>query len=150
MKRLELPESGKMLRLRRWLHPRFSPVALYRGASDYGNSYWKPLIWMLTLLTIFSMLLPFPTVGLKRQPSGPTETYVTVWNKADNWGPNILRELKIATKAGIAAVDAAGFQRNVEYLPAYPWGRVLAFAIILLTSSLFGLFLLAVRRQFKR
>ena len=125
-------------------------MALYKHASDYGNSYWKPLIWILISVALFTVLLPLPHLGLRRQPSGFTETYVTAWNKADHWLSNILRESKIEAKAMIAAVDTVTFQRNAEYLPAYPWGRVLAIVITLMTSSLFALFLLAVRRQFKR
>jgi len=33
---------------------------------------------------------------------------------------------------------------------SYPWGRALALLEFLLTSTLIALFLLAVRRQFKR
>ena len=50
----------------------------------------------------------------------------------------------------LVAVDTATFQRNPEYAPSYPWGRVLAIAETLLTSTLFGLFPLAIRRQFRR
>lgn len=150
MKRLELPDSGRFLRLRRWLRPWLSPVAFYRHASDYGNSYWRPIVWLICTLLLFAVLLPIPGAGLKRQPSGQTQTYTTIWDKKDHWLPNIDREVKIEAKAGIAAVDTAAFQRNAEYAPAYPCGRVLAIVTNLITSTLFALFLLALRRQFKR
>ena len=150
MKRLDLPRTGRFLRIREWLHPRLSPVALYRLASNYGNSFWKPVMWLTAVLLIFTLLLPVPWIGLKRQIPVRTETYNTVWNKSDHWTPNIEREGRIVAKAAIAAVDGVTFQRNAEYLPAYPWGRVLAILTTLATSTLFALFLLAVRRQFKR
>jgi hypothetical protein len=150
MKRLDLPRTGRILRIRQCLHPRLSPVALYRLASDYGNSFWKPVAWLAGVLLIFALLLPVPRVGLKRHVSSGTETYSSLWNKSDRWIPNIEREGKIVAKAAIAAVDAVTFQRSAEYLPVYPWGRVLAIFTTLITSTLFALFLLAVHRQFKR
>ena len=47
-------------------------------------------------------------------------------------------------------MDTATFQHNPEYTPSYPWGRVLAIIETLVTSTLSGLFLLAIRRQFRR
>jgi hypothetical protein len=50
----------------------------------------------------------------------------------------------------LAAILVPLFQRDLVYEPAYPWGRVLAVLETTLTSTLFALFLLAVRRQFRR
>jgi hypothetical protein len=44
----------------------------------------------------------------------------------------------------------AAFQRDLAYEPSYPWGRLFALLELLLTSTLIALFLLAVRRQFRR
>jgi uncharacterized protein YjbI with pentapeptide repeats len=50
----------------------------------------------------------------------------------------------------LAAILVPLFQRDLIYEPAYPCGRVLAVLEMTLTSTLFALFLLAVRRQFRR
>jgi hypothetical protein len=150
MKRLAGPTGGPLLRLRRWLHPRLSLVALYRYASDYGNSYGKPMLWLLGILVLFAALFPLPGVGLKRQGASQAESYASVWNLQKSYGENLWREGRLAGKGAIAAVDTATFQKSAEYAPAYPWGRVLAIFETLLTSTLFGLFLLAIRRQFRR
>jgi hypothetical protein len=47
-------------------------------------------------------------------------------------------------------IDTASFQKNSEYLPTYPSGRGLAILETLLAATLFALFLLAIRRQFRR
>jgi hypothetical protein len=73
-----------------------------------------------------------------------------VWDNHGAWTPNLVREGKVTAKAAIAAVDTVAFQRSAEYVPAYPWGRVLAIFATILTSALLALFLLAVRREFKR
>jgi hypothetical protein len=66
MKRLAGPTDGPLLGLRQWLHRRLSLVALYRYASDYGNSYTKPMLWLLGILVLFAALLPLPGVGNER------------------------------------------------------------------------------------
>jgi uncharacterized protein YjbI with pentapeptide repeats len=50
----------------------------------------------------------------------------------------------------VTSLDVAAFQKDLTYQPSYPWGRLLALIEVLLTSTLGALFLLAVRRQFKR
>ena len=47
-------------------------------------------------------------------------------------------------------LGVAAFQRDLAYEPSYPSGRLLALLELLLTSTLIALFLLAVRRQFRR
>ena len=152
MKRLAGPTDGPFLWLRQWFHRKLklSLVALYRHASDYGNSYVKPMLWLLGILVLFAALLPLPGVGLKRQGATQAETYASVWRAGDGWTPNLWAEALLAGKGAITSVDAATFQRSAEYAPTYPWGRVLAIFETLLTSSLFALFLLAIRRQFRR
>jgi len=50
----------------------------------------------------------------------------------------------------MTALNVAAFQRDFAYEPSYPWGRLLALLEALLTSTLVALFLLALRRQFRR
>jgi len=50
----------------------------------------------------------------------------------------------------MTALYVAAFQKDLVYEPSYPWGRLLALLEVLLTSTLIALFLLAVRRQFRR
>jgi hypothetical protein len=150
MKRRALPTQGRLLGLRRWIHPCLSPVALYRWGSDYGNNYWKPMIWLLGFLLIFASLFPMPGVGLQRSEPRTRETYSSVWRAGSSAQQSIRWEVGLWGKSLLTAVDTATFQKGVEYAPAYPWGRVLAIAETLLTSTLFALFLLALRRQFRR
>jgi uncharacterized protein YjbI with pentapeptide repeats len=150
MKRLTGPTSGKLPGMRQWLHRNLSLVAFYRWFSDYGNSYLKPMLWLLLIMALTAALLPIPGAGLKREKAKCAETYTSVWRAADHWTPNLWAEARLLGKSAITAVDTATFQKGAEYSPAYPWGRVIAIAETLLTSTLFGLFLLAIRRQFKR
>ena len=152
MKRLATPTEGRLLWLRRRMHRWLSLTAWYRYASDYGNSYQKPILWLLGVLLLFALLFPLPGVGLRQTGATTTGagTYSSVWQASRSMKQNLQEESKLVGKSMLVAVDTATFQRNPEYAPAYPWGRVLAIAETLLTSTLFGLFLLAIRRQFRR
>jgi uncharacterized protein YjbI with pentapeptide repeats len=151
MQRLSRTPKGRLSRARRWAYRHFSLVALYRWASDYGNSYWKPMIWLLGVIVLFAALYPLPYVGLEHGAPHYTETYASVWTWAgSSVGHRMFHEVGLFLKSALAALDTATFQKSPEYSPAYPWGRSLAIAETLLTSTLFALFLLAIRRQFRR
>jgi hypothetical protein len=153
MKRLAGPTKGPFRWLRQWWHRNLSFVAWYKYASNYGNSYGWPLFWLFVILLAAALLFPIPGVGLMKQGATQAETYASVWDFSKSWGDNFSSDQADATLFGkglIASVDTATFQRNAEYTPTYPWGRVVAIVETLLTSSLFALFLLAIRRQFRR
>lgn len=150
MRRLEIRTHPIALKpwlgLRRWL----GAEAWYRYASDYGNSYTKPAWWLASVLLVAALCFPICGLEAKDRKNEPAVTYSGLWNRNDTWTNNCWTEGKLLGKSAIAAIDSASFQRNPEYMPTYPWGRVAAILETLLTSTLFGLLLLAIRRQFKR
>jgi len=157
MRRLAGPTNGPFLGLRRWLYPRLSLVALYRYASDYGSSYTKPALWLLPIAFLFMFLFPVFGIELKHQGTAQdsgiqteTGTYLSIWNVQKTWGENLSAEASLVGNCAYNTLDAATFQKSAKYPPAYPWGRLLAIFETLLTSTLFALFLLAIRRQFRR
>jgi hypothetical protein len=152
MRRLEPRTCQRLLKPWGRLRPRLGPEAWYKYASDYGNSFAKPAWWLAATLLAAALCFPIPGLEQKQLMSGQPRayTYLKVWDKRDTWTSNLWTEAKLLGDSFIASVDTASFQRNAEYTPAYPWGRVLAIVETLLTSTLFALFLLAIRRQFKR
>ena len=148
MKRLAVPTAGRLLWLRQWWHPRLSFVALYRWASDYGNSYRKPLAWLAFFLLLFAVVFPLP--GVVRQGETKAESYVSRWDFQKGYGENLWAEMDMFANGLIASVDAAEFQRSPKVEPARRVGWLMARFETVLTSSLFALFLLAMRRQFRR
>jgi hypothetical protein len=78
------------------------------------------------------------------------ETYFSVWDYQKSYRENFWKEKNLALNSLVASVDIAEFQKSPEFEPALPRGHVLAIYETLLTSSLFALFLLAIRRQFRR
>jgi hypothetical protein len=152
MRRLEATTGGLFSIQPRFLRRWASLLNLYRVASDYGNSYAKPGAWLFAILLAAALLFPIAGLELKQvvSASSASVTYSSVWNGQDGWTNKFWAEAKLIGKSGITAIDTATFQRTPEYAPVYPWGRVLAIVETLLTSSLFALFLLAIRRQFRR
>jgi uncharacterized protein YjbI with pentapeptide repeats len=152
MRRLEATTGGLFSIQPRFLRRWASLLNLYRVASDYGNSYAKPGAWLFAVLLAATFMFPIAGLELKRAISASTAsvTYGSEWDKNNSWMNNFWTEAKLIGKSGITAIDTATFQRTPEYTPVYPRGRVVAIVETLLTSSLFALFLLAIRRQFRR
>ena len=151
----KLQSNAWLLTKVRWWHQHFGLAAWYRRASDYGESWGKPLLWLFAVLVIFAALYPLlglkpaagkspttKTTSIQVQTPSPQETDLRYWNCEH---PGRLFWHSVMTSLGIAA-----FQRDLAFEPSYPWGRLLALLELLLTSTLIALFLLAVRRQFRR
>ncbi|HTX77845.1 MAG TPA: hypothetical protein VMD29_16675, partial [Terracidiphilus sp.] len=111
------------------------------------------LLWLVFFVVAFAFLYPVPGVEFN-PPSGNTPgwlgyvDWITFFrahpaeHPSGFWGM-ILHSL-------MTSISVAGFQRELRYTPSYPWGRMLALFELLLTTTLGGLFLLAIRRHFKR
>lgn len=177
MKRLATPSPGPLSRLlawlsfgrmnfgantfnplRRWWHRHLSLVALYRYASHYGESYRLALLWMVVTLVGFGVV--FPAVGLKYVPDqdfaaakGAQPYVLTYWHAVPNGGADPgwwKADVGLLLDGALTSVEVAAFQKDRMFEPAYRLGRVLSLGEMLLISTLFGLFLLAIRRQFRR
>ncbi len=145
-------------------YPRWGLVAFYKYASEYGKSYVRPVLWLLLVLLVFALL--YPVAGLRyditrdraavmepgrvtAQTAGPLLTY---WHPL--WGSGDKRpwpRLALVGHSFVSTLSVAAFRKDLSYEPRYPWGDpLLEVAEQILTSTLVALFLLAVRRQFKR
>lgn len=140
----------------RWLVQRLRLVALYRYASQYGESYVRPGLLFFAVLLLFASL--FPVFGLRYDRAnehpgmGPTPDPI-VLSYANPPQPNvgpIKARLRLFGSSCLTSLEIAAFQKEPAYQPVYPRGRALTLVEMLLTSTLAGLFFLAVRRQFRR
>lgn len=231
MKRLSSRRTNPVAR---YLHQHLRLAAWYRYASNYGESFGWPAMWLFVILFVFGASFPFAglrydvrkqvatnTVHPSLDSALPTTVLDSVYFDNQNLGkekrrgnpsrtpaprlqttpqsdqspvgrlPTHVADTRATTTAPsqpnaheqsssailtygqpflpdeehknlwtarrrlfenslITALDVAAFQKDSVYLPVYPWGRLLVLAEMLLTSSLFALFLLAVRRQFRR
>jgi hypothetical protein len=153
MQRLFVNPEGKWFRFRKQWHPHLSMLAWYRYTCEYGESYGKPVCWMLGTLLFFTLLFPLTGISVSAPTASNPLTvmsYHSVWPAQSPIHDKVWAEAKLLGRSAITALDTATFQRTPEYSPTYPWGRLAAVSETLLISSLFALFLLALRRQFRR
>lgn len=164
MKRLHSPRRNGTLR---WLRQNLGLVAWYKYASEYGESYSRPLLWLVGILALCMFLFPIwglrlsdkssvtePASEISRPVTGkqmPELSYSNLirYGSIEPGGPPVT-SLSLLGHSLMTAVGIASFQREPTYEPAYPWGRLLAILETLFTSTVVALFLLAVRRQFRR
>jgi len=181
MKRLAMPprrqtQSGLIQKMpgdelwnlvKTWRHKNFSLLAWYKYASNYGESYVRPIAVLLIVLAVFTMLFPWAGLELNENLSHSNST-VAAPQAPPPVGTSELsyKHFKDFIRAYpgrkwgapaaffgnslMTVLSVAGFQKELKYEPTYPWGRALALLELLLTSTLIALFLLAVRRQFRR
>ncbi len=149
----------------RWLHRHLGLVAWYRYASEYGESYARPAASLLFFLLVFFPAL-YPLIGLRAAKpaeavstvaqSGqasypPTLSYSAyIHSAAAQTGGHSLTIWELIGNSLRASVDIALLRPALAYEPAGDAGWALSRVQFVLTSTLFALFLLAVRRQFRR
>jgi uncharacterized protein YjbI with pentapeptide repeats len=153
--------------LRRVLHRHVGLAAWYKHASEYGESYGRPLLWLVGILLSFMFLFPIwglwpaakssppEQVASESRPVTPAQmpelSYGNYFHhRSPESGGMRVTVWSLLGNSFMTTIGVASFQRELAYQPAYPWGRLLAILEALLTSTLLALFLLAVRRQFRR
>jgi uncharacterized protein YjbI with pentapeptide repeats len=147
-------------------HRHVGLAALYKYASEYGESYNRPLLWLVGVLLFFTLLYPLwglhPTLNAGSAQAAAHESLSREAGVPELSYRNLIRygslqpggdKLSLRTLLGhslMTSVGVAALQRDLAYEPSYPWGRALSWLELALTSTFIALFLLAVRRQFRR
>lgn len=168
MKRLHSPSHNPLVR---WLHRYAGLVAWYKYASEYGESYVRPMLLLLAVVALFTLLYPWRGLEFDFDPGkGPKPTsaalmevcpkihssavllltYAHPCGNHDTGGGNWQARIRLVGHSRLTTLYVAAFQREIVYEPNYPAGRLFALVEVVLTSTLIALFLLAVRRQFRR
>jgi uncharacterized protein YjbI with pentapeptide repeats len=151
----------------RWLHQNLGMSALYKYASEYGLSRGRPPAWLFLALVVFTIALlccglrPVPGRAAARLASLPQVSGQPGTGEELSYSRYIRFGIRDQTgrETGAGSLFLDGFatvvgiallQRDLPYEPATRFGRLLAYTELALTSTLAALFILAVRRQFKR
>ena len=132
-------------------------VSAYWAVSDYGSSYVRALSWWLLLvLLLVPMLLALPVSSLQSiQAAGSAPVLESHAHSVFEarlahvsllW-MDITRRLPAAA---ILSVQVATYQRTLFYAVASPFGQVILVIETLCASAIAGMFLLALRRRFRR
>jgi len=152
-------------KLKQGWHQRMGFAAWYKRWSEYGENYTRPLGWLAFVVLLFG-LAAYPCVGLRYSGPNPASAASTSRQATTGQEPPPLRWWSPCPDAGsyhtcmglwrvggnslVASFEVAAFQRQLAFRPAYAWGRFLRLLELLLTSTFIALFLLALRRQFRR
>jgi hypothetical protein len=151
---------------RREWHRHLGLAAWYKYASEYGESYGRPALWLAGFLLLFMLLYPIsglhpairaggaqPAVydSVSRDAGAPELSYhnYILYGSLQRGGEKLSFPALLGDSL-MTSVAVAALQRDPAYEPSYPWGRALSWFELVLTSTLIALFLLAVRRQFRR
>ena len=142
---LEMRRLAYLTRDRRWWLRLWGEVranllsfeALYHQLSGYGDTWWKPLVWLTLLLLVAPLVLAWS--GL--QQGGVS--YRMAPGFGDGWWEASLDLLGAALRTATLLPDSTGPQPN--------FGAQLTLTFLRLASPFLALlFTLAVRRRFRR
>lgn len=133
----------------RWLRRNlFSLIALYRLASFYGESYIRSFLWMFALMFILAFLyLPLGFDYPVTDPPG--EKYDSIQYVFSS-KMNVLEFLDDYAKAWDLSFHSFTFQRVEPYFRLTRLSRIVYIIESSVSATLLALFLLAVRRRFRR
>lgn len=123
-------------------------LEMYKCFSLYGSSFGRALSWLVVfLLLLFPSL--FPAAGLQMREPSSVQTRVSWW---EPWGGHTgLRRYGSTYLSGlVATVETITLQRDPGYRPANDWTRLLAAVELVAIPGQLTLFLLALRRRFRR
>ncbi len=140
MRRKQLAQDSRPVC--KWLRQHiFSTLAWYRYISMYGERYVRTLLWMLFFVFLF-----FPTLYLVtgfEYPNTIPITPVTVYERIHqlNWS-NIGKAIEVS-------VYAFSFQRKAPFLLTR-CSHIISIIETIISAILLPLFLLALRRRFRR
>ena len=118
----------------------FSLTAIYCWTSGYGQRPRRALGWLAGLLVAFGVA--YMMAGLQ----GPQ---TIDWDWGNSW-PGVWESLRQFSSSFLHAMQVAVFSRVRTYTPFNRWGEALIIAETILAPLQAAMFVLAVRRSFKR
>ena len=127
MKRLSSQYRNPLVR---WLHRNLGLTAFYKYASEYGESYGRPAVWLGIILLLFTAL--FPWAGF--QTGNGEVSYERFVELVANGNSAWVEGLGLIGHSLLAAVSVMALQRDVIQTLSYPWGRALALTELLLRA----------------
>ncbi len=124
----------------RFLKTLIAPISLYKWASKYGESYWKPFGWLLVVWSFFSGLYFYSGFAI----GSDKINYNWEWMALS--GQNVQDFLQ----AMLCSLGVMSFQAGRSIELSSSWSVFCSIVQLILTTILVPLFLLAVRRKFRR
>lgn len=130
------------------------PLLFYKAISNYGESYYRPLCWLVIFLVVIFPAL-FMITGLHSINSAESNLppfvidYKWDFSSIESFLPNV-QKLKDYGTSFLYTMSVFSLVRDKKYTTVNNWGHTLFVAESLLTPVFLAFFLLALRRRFKR
>lgn len=123
-------------------------IQLYKLLSNYGESYWRPLAWILLFLFLFFPIL-FMYSGI--EPVAQSQTSYVINYDLDASSISLNKE-KVADylKSFVYSLSVFSLVREKQYRPIDNCGHLWMVLESILSPVLIAFFLLALRRRFRR
>jgi len=147
MRRRQLAAGSSLIWWRRARQNVLSMIALYRLVSEYGERYTRCLWWMLAVFLLFPAL--YLLTGFDYPAANPADAVYERIDYDPSYCVDIPRFAGDYVKAAVVSLHAFTFQRDVPYRLTVA-SRALSILESAVSAALLALFLLAVRRRFRR
>jgi hypothetical protein len=146
MRRKQL--AGDKTKAWRWLRQNiFSLISWYRYFSFFGERYLRTAIWMLIILFLFPFL--FLITGFEYPTTIEMSMHYEHIDYDLNQGLDFFKIIKNYSKAIAVSFYALTFQRNVPFRLSIV-GQIISITESTISAILLTLFLLALKRRFRR
>lgn len=129
------------------------PLLLYKAISNYGESYYRPLCWILTILLLFPILFMF--AGIQPINIESSDSKVNTINYRLDFSSihSLLPtedKIKDYSTSFLYSMSTFSFIRDKKYTTINNWGNALFVIESILSPIMLAFLLLALRRRFKR
>jgi len=124
-------------------------ISLYKFISNYGESYWRPLVfWILPILILFPVLFMYS--GIEKVSSGQTSVIDYDFDISSISLNESVSYLKDYTKSFVYSFSVFSLVREKQYKPIDDKGYFLLVAESIASPVLIAFLFLALRRRFRR
>jgi hypothetical protein len=123
-------------------------ISLYNLISNYGESYWRPLLfWILPILLLFPILFMYSGI----EPVAQSQTPYLINCEFDASSISLTEEkVDDYLKSFVYSLSVFSLVRERQYRPVNNCGHFLMVLESILSPVLIAFFLLALRRRFRR
>ena len=123
-------------------------IQLYKLLSNYGESYWRPLLfWILPILLLFPILFMYSGI----EPVAQSQNSYLINYEFDASSISLNKE-KVADylKSFVYSLSVFSLVREKQYRPMNNLGHLWMVLESIMSPLLIAFFLLALRRRFRR
>ena len=118
---------------------------IYKIINDYGRNFWQPLICLIILIELFALFYIFnDSISCHYSQLNKNDSWLTAFCASEQWG---YRNIAYSIKQGLGPLGLI-FENNLFDLQSRGV-KFLSMSQFILSSIIWFLFIMQIRRQFK-